>query len=66
MTDTVRVLVDSNVCIGSGTCEALQPAAFRVGDDGIAVVLMDEVDAEAALDAVRSCPSGAISIAGEG
>ena len=66
MTETVRVLIDSSLCIGSGTCEALQPSIFQVGNDGIAVVLSDRVDATVARDAAQSCPSGAISIAGEG
>jgi len=59
----MAVVIDRTLCIGSGTCEALAPGLFRVGDDGIAELISGDVDPATAEEAVRSCPSGAISIA---
>ena len=58
-----RVLVDRERCVGSGTCEALAPELFEVGDDGV-VELLGPVPADDAevRDAVSACPTGALSI----
>ena len=37
-----RVEVDRDRCVGSGTCEALAPDVFEVGDDGVLAVLRPE------------------------
>jgi len=58
----LRVTIDRTLCIGSGTCEALAPELFRVGDDGIAELVSAEIDPATAEEAARSCPSGAISV----
>jgi ferredoxin len=59
-----RVLVDRERCVGSGTCEALAPDLFEVGDDGIVEVLRQDPaeDDDAARDAVSACPTGALSL----
>ena len=58
-----RVEIDKGLCIGSGTCEALDPKVFQVGDDGIAY-LVDGATADESLlhEAAASCPSGAITV----
>jgi ferredoxin len=57
-----RIEIDRSLCSGFGSCVDTAPELFRVGDDGIAVALVHEPDAPAALNAVRSCPMGAISL----
>jgi ferredoxin len=66
MTEQFRVEIDANVCIGSGTCEAIDPSVFEVGDDGVAVLVEGAAaDEETLRRAAESCPSGAIRIVGE-
>jgi ferredoxin len=59
-----RVLVDRERCVGSGTCEALAPELFEVGDDGVVELLSpDQGGDEASVrDAVSACPTGALSL----
>jgi ferredoxin len=61
-----RVLVDLERCVGSGSCEALAPDLFEVGDDGVVEVLRPvdgEADVALARDAVQACPTRALSLA---
>ena len=60
-----RVEVDRERCVGSGGCEALAPDLFEVGDDGIVDVRQPvggEPARALAADAVRACPTGALSL----
>lgn len=62
----MKVTVEAPLCIGSGSCEMLAPDIFAVGDDGIAAVLVDEVDATqeaSARQAAAGCPTQAIIVA---
>lgn len=34
----MRVWIDQELCTGSGLCEAIEPAVFALGDDGLARV----------------------------
>jgi ferredoxin len=59
------IAVDRERCLGSGSCEALSPDLFEVGDDGIVTVLRPldgAADQALAEDAVRTCPTGALSL----
>ena len=59
--NAVRVMVDPELCMGSGTCMAVAPALFEMGDDGIATPLQSLSERSAKLDqAVSRCPTGAI------
>ena len=63
----MRVEVDRELCVGSGTCELLAPDVFEVGDDGVVRVLQPEPgqsDEDAVRDAVAQCPTGALGLAG--
>ena len=63
-----EVSVDGDLCIGSGTCVATEPAAF-VFDAGIATVVpaaAAKLSDEQLLDIARNCPSGAITLRQEG
>jgi ferredoxin len=60
-----RIEVDRDRCVGSGTCEALAPDIFEVGDDGVLVVLRPEPGEDElsdVRDAVRACPTRALTL----
>lgn len=57
--------IDRSLCSGFSSCVDSAPELFRLGDDGIAVAVVDESDAPAALDAARACPMGAILVLDE-
>lgn len=61
----MRVRVDAELCKGHGQCEDACPEVFRVEDDALAHVLIEEPPQELRLkveDAVRRCPEQAISL----
>jgi len=62
--DKVRVCVDTELCIGAGQCEFVEPTVFYLSDeDGIARVREGaELTLEAAQSVVGQCPSGALRI----
>jgi ferredoxin len=62
----VRILADRDVCIGAGVCVMSTEAVFDQDDDGLVVLLTDDVpavDEDNARKAVQLCPSGALTIA---
>ena len=62
----MRVLADRNVCISAGNCVMAAGAVFDQDDDGIVVVLVDEVpddEQDKVREAVRLCPSEALRVA---
>jgi ferredoxin len=65
-TSAITVRYDQRRCAGYASCELIAPDAFRLDDAvGKAVLLVDLVGPErrAALEqAVRSCPTNAISL----
>jgi ferredoxin len=59
----VKISADRDVCISAGNCVMAADAVFDQDDDGIVVVLVDEVPAgeeEHAREAVKLCPSQAL------
>lgn len=65
MAQTVHV--DPDLCQGNGVCVIRAEKVFDLGDDEIAVVLVDEVpeDQEAGVrSAAASCPTQAIAVDG--
>jgi ferredoxin len=59
----VRVYVDRDKCVASGTCTLSAPGIFEQDEDGVAVVVMESPSADqvtAALSAARACPAEAI------
>ena len=54
-------VVDKEKCIGCGTCVAICPEVFDIGDDGKSYVKnpKGKCDLE---EVVRTCPVGAISL----
>lgn len=61
----MKVHADRDLCISAGNCVMSAPAVFDQDDDGIVVVLVDDVpDGEAAhaRDAVKLCPAEALRL----
>ena len=61
----MKVQADRDVCISAGNCVMSAPDVFDQDDDGIVVVLVDEVPAgeeDNAREAVRLCPSEALRV----
>lgn len=63
--DLVRLVVDTESCIGGGQCEMLEPGTFLVGDDdGLAsVVGTGLLPRPRALNVIDRCPGQAITLA---
>lgn len=55
----VKVKVNSDLCIGCGLCIASYPESFEFDGEGKSVAT-NEMDDQAAEEAVTSCPAGAI------
>jgi ferredoxin len=63
----MKVTVDADVCVGTGSCEALCPEVFELTDEGISKVKVDEVPSEhegAVREAMDACPVDAIKEVG--
>lgn len=61
----MRVQADRDVCIQAGNCVMVADAVFDQDDDGIVVVLVDEIpddQLEHAREAVKLCPSQALRL----
>ncbi|MDY6996472.1 MAG: ferredoxin [Actinomycetota bacterium] len=64
----MKVEADRELCIQAGNCVMVAPEVFDQDDDGIVVILSEEVEASGELadrvrEAVKLCPSGALSLA---
>jgi ferredoxin len=66
----VKVSADREVCIQAGNCVMVADHVFDQDDDGIVVVLVDPdsdvpaADEDKAREAVKLCPSQALTITG--
>jgi ferredoxin len=61
----VKVQADRDVCIQAGNCVMVAGAVFDQDDDGIVVVLVDDVpddEVEHVREAVKLCPSQALRL----
>ena len=61
----MKIRVDLDRCIGSGSCEMLAPDVFEVSDEGLCQVLVAEAGSEPESTvhrAIESCPTRAISV----
>lgn len=64
----MKVEADREVCIQAGNCVMVADSLFDQDDDGVVVVLVDEVPGDQedrAREAVKMCPSQALKIAEE-
>jgi ferredoxin len=53
--------INKDLCLGCGTCMAICPQGFGMGDDGKATVLGEVEEAELKT-VISGCPAGAIGI----
>jgi ferredoxin len=61
----VKVQADRDVCIQAGNCVMVADAVFDQDDDGIVLVLVDEVpddELDRVREAVKLCPSQALRL----
>ena len=59
----VRLELDRDACTGHAICRDICPTVFAIGDDGLAVLLVDNIEPElesAVDEAVLACPDLAI------
>lgn len=58
----MKLVVDKNVCIGCGACQAICPEVFEIDEDGLAVAKVNTTSEnnEDAIDAKEGCPVSAI------
>lgn len=60
----MKLIVDKDICIGCGACQATAPDVFEIDDEGLAEVIVEEIPEELnedALDALEGCPVSAIA-----
>ena len=61
----MKAVIDRDGCISCGLCAETCPEVFRMADDGLAEVYVDEVPEEeedAAAEAAEDCPVNVISV----
>ncbi len=62
---TIRISIDSDLCVGSGQCALTAPGVFTQDDDGYGAVLPGREDGGGdplAREAARACPVGAVTV----
>ncbi|MHB8059611.1 MAG: ferredoxin [Gaiellaceae bacterium] len=57
-----RIEIDKQLCSGFGACVDVAPELFELDRSGIVSMLATESNDDAALEAARSCPMGAIAV----
>lgn len=66
----VEVAVDPDLCIGSGDCTRVAPAAFRLDEaQGVSLPILSGVentDPALLIQAARGCPTQAIRVVQDG
>jgi len=59
----MKIKVDKTKCIGCGTCIAIAPKSFKLGEDGKAQPIEPPQDSEETIkEAAESCPVQAIEV----
>ena len=61
----MKVHADRDVCIQAGNCVMVADSVFDQDDDGIVMVLVDDIpddEEDKAREAVKLCPSQALTI----
>jgi ferredoxin len=63
----LEVVIDRDLCMGSGNCVYEAPGVFELDDDSVATVVDLTASAEEQiLAAARKCPTGAITVRRDG
>ena len=62
-----EIVVNRDLCMGSGNCSFWAPGVFDLDEDGIAIVLDPEAaPEEKVMLAAQGCPTQAISVTKDG
>ncbi len=64
----MRVIVDSDLCMGCGVCESIAPDIFELGDELHARVILDPIPESYRFvveESIAECPEVAIIITEE-
>jgi ferredoxin len=61
----LRVVIDRDLCVGSGLCVATDNQRFAIGPDGKAEYSSETVDVDLAEEAAELCPQAAIRLISE-
>ena len=59
----MKVIVDKDLCIGCGACQAICSDVFEIDDDGLSTVIeevVEEKNHDDVQEAIESCPTEAI------
>jgi ferredoxin len=63
----LEIVVNRDLCMGSGNCSFWAPGVFDLDEDGIAIVLDPEAaPEEKVMLAAQGCPTQAISVTKDG
>lgn len=57
-----RIEIDRSLCSAYGTCIDVAPDLFELSDDLVAIARVGDTDTQAAVEAARACPMGAIRL----
>jgi ferredoxin len=58
-----KLMVDHQICVGSGTCTAIAPNRFVLNADDHSDPVAAEIEEDqSVLEAAHMCPTGAISL----
>lgn len=61
----MKAYVDREACISCGLCESLCPSVFKLDEESISEVIVDEIpkDSEScAIESQEQCPTDAIKV----
>ena len=58
----IRVVIDTDLCVGAGICAGTHPNLFELQPDGHAAYVGEKLDEAAAREAAELCPVSAISL----
>jgi ferredoxin len=61
----VKLIADRDACIGSGNCMMVSEELFDADDDGVVVLLAEDVpesEKDHAREAVRFCPASVLRL----
>ena len=57
-----KIIIDTKKCVGCGTCCAIAPKTFKIGEKGKASIISQNGNSKKDIDlAIFSCPVQAIS-----
>lgn len=59
----MKIRVNQDACIGCGACPSIAKEVFELNDEGLSYAKVEEIKddlKEEVLDAINSCPTGAI------